>query len=317
MSGFSLRCLGCVSVLILLTQASAAEPKISFTRQIKPILANRCFVCHGPDRMENAAELRLDLRDEAVPAAIKPGDAEHSEVMVRITSTDPEIKMPPATSKKPGMTEGEIALVRQWIDQGAEYDAHWSYVKPQRPAVPAVKAAAWPASPIDNFVLAKLEEKGIAPAAATDRRTLLRRLCFDLIGLPPTPEEMDEFEADKSDQAYEKVVDRLLASKHFGERMAVYWLDVVRYADTAGYHSDNHRDVWPCIAITSSRRSTRTSRSTSSRSSNWPATCCPARRTSSGSRRATTACCRRPKRAAPSPRSTPPNTPPTACGTRR
>ncbi|MDX1944704.1 MAG: PSD1 and planctomycete cytochrome C domain-containing protein [Pirellulaceae bacterium] len=233
-------------VLTLIWPAAAAEPKISFTRQIKPILANRCFVCHGPDRMENAAELRLDLRDEAVPAAIKPGDAEHSEVLVRISSTDPELKMPPVASKKPGLTETEIALIRQWIDQGAEYDAHWSYVPPKLPAIPAVNDAAWPANPIDNFILAKLAARGIAPAPPADRRTLLRRMNFDLIGLPPTMEELNEFSsaaARDPQTAMETVIDRLLASRHFGERMAVYWLDVVRYADTGGYHSDNHRDI--------------------------------------------------------------------------
>jgi mono/diheme cytochrome c family protein len=233
-------------LVALASLARGAEPKISFTRQIKPILADRCFVCHGPDRSENAAELRLDLRDEAVPAAIKPGDAEHSEVLVRITSDDPELRMPPTRSKKPVLTADQIALIRKWIDQGAEYDAHWAYVKPTSPPIPSVKDAAWPANPIDHFILARLEEKQLAPAPPADPRTLLRRLSFDLVGLPPTPEEMDAFtdSAIRDPQsAIEAAIDRLLASQHFGERMAVYWLDVVRYADTGGYHSDNHRDV--------------------------------------------------------------------------
>ena len=225
--------------------ASAAEPKISFTRQIKPILASRCLACHGPDEKERKADLRLDVRDMAVPAAIKPGDAEHSELIYRITTEDAEVHMPPAKSKKPNVPPEDVKLIRQWIDQGAEYDAHWSYMPPKRPAVPVVKQANWPLSPIDNFVLAKLEERGLAPAPPADKRTLLRRLSFDLVGLPPTPKELADFEADTSEQAYEKVVDRLLASEHFGERLALYWLDVVRYGDTGGYHSDNHRDVSP------------------------------------------------------------------------
>ena len=228
--------------------ANAAEPKVSFTRQIKPILSNRCFTCHGPDEGERKAELRLDIRDEAVPSVIKPGDTEHSEMVVRISSSDPDEKMPPVDSKKPALSADEIALIRTWIDQGAEYDAHWSYVKPVRPAIPPVTSpvdAAWPVNPLDNFIAARLAEKGLSPSPEADKRTLLRRLSFDVIGLPPTPKELADFEADTTPEAYERVVDRLLASEHFGERMAVYWLDVVRYADTGGYHSDNHRDVSP------------------------------------------------------------------------
>jgi Protein of unknown function (DUF1553)/Protein of unknown function (DUF1549)/Planctomycete cytochrome C len=230
--------------LLLAGNLAVAEPKISFTRQIKPILANKCFACHGPDEKERKAELRLDLRDEAVPSVIKPGDGEHSEVVVRITTDDADSRMPPADSKKPAVTASEAKLIQQWIDQGAEYDAHWAYVAPKQPAIPTVNDKAWPANPIDDFILAKLEAKGLSPSSDADKRTLLRRLSFDVVGLPPSPEQLAEFEADKSEQAYEKVVDRLLASRHFGERMALYWLDVVRYADTGGYHSDNHRDVW-------------------------------------------------------------------------
>jgi hypothetical protein len=235
-----------VAVALISGALQAADaPKISFTRQIKPILANRCLVCHGPDEKERKAEMRLDVRDSAVPGVIKPGDADHSEVIVRITSDDPDLRMPPVDSKKPVLSKDEIDLIRRWIDQGAEYDAHWAYVNPAKPEVPAVKQADWPINPIDNFVLAKLEAKILAPAPEADKRTLLRRLSFDIVGLPPTPKELADFEADNSPQAYEKVVDRLLASKHFGERMAVYWLDVVRFADSAGYHSDNHRDLAP------------------------------------------------------------------------
>src|SRR5262249_36728480 len=155
------------------------------------------------------------------------------------------LRMPPSGSKKPAITAEEVKLIRLWIDEGAEYDAHWAYLKPARPAVPTVKTKDWVINPIDNFVLARLEAKGLAPAPEADARTQLRRLSFDCIGLPPTPQESAAFQADKSKQAYEAAVDRLLASRHFGERMAMYWLDVVRYADTGGYHSDNHRDVSP------------------------------------------------------------------------
>ena len=171
--------------LASLAAAAGAEPKISFTRQIKPILANKCFACHGPDQKERKAEMRLDLRDEAVPSVIKPGDGEHSEVVVRITTDDADSRMPPADSKKPAVTADEAKQIRQWIDQGAEYDAHWAYIKPARPAVPDVSDQKWPVNRIDHFILAKLEAKGVAPSPEADARTLLRRLSFDLAGLPP------------------------------------------------------------------------------------------------------------------------------------
>src|SRR5262245_24992102 len=233
-----------LATTLWVSAVAAAELKISFTRQIKPILANKCFACHGPDEKERKAELRLDLRDEAVPGVIKPGDGEHSEVVVRITTGDAGTRMPPADSKKPAVTRDEANLIQRWIDQGAEYDVHWSYVKPAQPAVPQVADKQWPVNPIDNFILSKLESKGLSPSPEADARTMLRRLSFDLLGLPPTMEELKEFQSGSGEKAYEARVDKLLASPHFGERMAIYWLDVVRYADTGGYHSDNHRDVW-------------------------------------------------------------------------
>jgi hypothetical protein len=225
---------------VLASVASAAEPKVSFTRKIKPILAGKCFACHGPDEGERQADLRLDVREVAVGAAIEPGKSVASALIERITTDDADLRMPPTGSKKPAVTPEELALLRRWIDEGAEYDAHWAYKRPVRPAVPASPLA----SPIDSLLLAKLETKGLKFAPEADSRTLLRRLSFDVIGLPPTPAELAAFESDTSGAAYEKQVDRLLASEHFGERMAQYWLDVVRYADTGGYHSDNHRDVW-------------------------------------------------------------------------
>ena len=152
--------------------------------------------------------------------------------------------MPPPHAKKPAVTPEQAELLKRWIDEGAKFDQHWAYVKPARPAVPEVKNKAWVRNPIDAFVAQGHERNGFTPAAEADKVTLIRRLSFDLIGLPPTPAEVEAFLKDTSPEAYEKLVDRLLGSKHFGERMAVMWLDAVRYADTAGYHSDNHRDVW-------------------------------------------------------------------------
>lgn len=233
--------------ICLAAPLTAAEPKISYSRQIKPILSGKCFACHGPDEKERKAELRLDLRDEALASSITPGKAADSEVIKRITSTDPDVQMPPPDSKKPAITADEAALIRRWIDEGANYDAHWAYVKPVRPAVPDVQNKAWPANPIDNFILHKLEAAGLSPAPDADPRTLLRRLSFDITGLPPSTEETAVFTADairNPQSAIRNLCDRLVDSPHYGERLAQYWLDVVRYADTGGYHSDNHRDVW-------------------------------------------------------------------------
>lgn len=233
---------------LLSNLATAADRQISFSRDIKPILAGRCFACHGPDSEDRQADLRLDERDAAVEShALVPGKPNESAVFRRITSDDPDLVMPPTGSKKPALSKDEIETVRLWIEQGAKYDAHWAYVKPERPEVPAVpeSAAGWPVNPIDNFLLVEMQKHGLQPSPEADKRTLLRRLSFDVIGLPPTPAELAAFEADTSDEAYARQVDRLLASKHFGERMAMYWLDVVRYADSAGYHSDNEREIWP------------------------------------------------------------------------
>ncbi|MFN0020360.1 MAG: PSD1 and planctomycete cytochrome C domain-containing protein [Pirellulaceae bacterium] len=232
--------------LVFAAPGAAAEKKISFSQHIKPILAGKCYACHGPDEAERKGEFRLDVREVALEKHVfKPGNAKQSELILRVTSTDPEIKMPPGASKKPALTAQEIDLIGKWIDQGAVYDKHWSYQRPVRAAVPPVKDAAWPSGDIDRFILAPIEKAGLHPSPEADKRTLLRRLSFDITGLPPTPQELAEFEADKSPQAYEKVVDRLLSEPQYGERMAMYWLDVVRYADSAGYHSDNHRDIAP------------------------------------------------------------------------
>ncbi|HUY35573.1 MAG TPA: PSD1 and planctomycete cytochrome C domain-containing protein [Pirellulales bacterium] len=226
-----------------------AAPAVDYSRQIKPLLSDRCYACHGPDAGQRKGDLALHVRSEAVKEAIKPGNAAASTLIERLTSHDPEFRMPPVDSKKPPLTPDEIEQVRRWIDEGAPFDAHWAFVKPERPSPPVVKNQAaknpaWAQSPLDAFVALGQQEHDLMPAPQADRRTLIRRLSFDLTGLPPKPAEIDAFLADASGDGYEKLVDKLLDSPHFGERMAQYWLDVVRYGDTGGYHSDNHRDIW-------------------------------------------------------------------------
>jgi hypothetical protein len=223
------------------------EP-VEFNRHIRPILSDHCFVCHGPDAKNRKAKLRLDNEKDAFAERddyhiLVPGKPADSELYRRISSTDPTERMPPRKAEKP-LTPKQIDLIRRWIEQGAKWQGHWSLIAASRPPAPRVEDA-WPRNAIDRFVLARMREHGLKPSPEADRRTLIRRLSFDLTGLPPTPAEVDAFLADQAADAYEQVVDRLLASKHYGERMAQYWLDVVRYADTGGYHSDNHRDVYP------------------------------------------------------------------------
>ncbi|MBD3674157.1 MAG: DUF1553 domain-containing protein [Planctomycetaceae bacterium] len=234
-------------ILILASGALRAEDEISFNRDIRPILSDKCFFCHGPDKEERKADLRLDLREGAVAArdetaAIIPGKPQESELVKRILSDDEFTVMPPEESGK-HLTENEKQLLIQWIGEGAEYQDHWAYVTPIRPDVPTVPNDNWSLNSIDRFILAQIKEQKLTPSADADRITLLRRLYFDMIGLPPTPAEVDAFLADKSPKAYEKVVDRLLESPHFGERMAMYWLDLVRYADTVGYHGDQEHSA--------------------------------------------------------------------------
>jgi hypothetical protein len=239
-----------IAVNLFVTTAGRAESTLEFNRDIRPILSNNCFLCHGPDKTHRKANLRLDVendvygdRGEGVRVLV-PGKPLESDLYVRMVTHDADKKMPPAKAKKT-VTAKELATVKRWIEEGAKYQKHWSLMPPVRIEPPAVKNQAWIRDPIDRFILARLEKEGIAPSPEADRRTLLRRLSFDLLGLPPTSEEVDAFIADRSPDAYQKVVKRLLASPHFGERMAVYWLDLVRFADTGGYHSDNHRDVTP------------------------------------------------------------------------
>ncbi|MFO0912315.1 MAG: PSD1 and planctomycete cytochrome C domain-containing protein [Pirellulales bacterium] len=230
------------------SRVEGAEPKIDFIRQIRPILSDRCFRCHGPDDEERQAGLRLDLLESAMrPAesgavAVVPGDVERSELLKRIDAAEADQRMPPEHSQKT-LTADERRLLRDWVAQGASYAQHWAFVPPVRPAVPDVQGADWPRTPIDAFLLAKMGSVGLRPQPPADRGTWIRRVTLDLTGLPPTPAEVDEFLSDASPTAYERVVDRLLASPHFGERMALEWLDAARFADTNGYHLDNGRDM--------------------------------------------------------------------------
>ena len=222
--------------LSLPTTAFAAE-KVDFARDVRPILSNRCFKCHGPAVQK--AKLRLDSHDAATKTgAIVPGKPADSTIISRVCDPDDEVRMPPAESGD-RLTAAEIATLKRWVEQGAEYAPHWAFVKPTRPAVPGSK------HPIDVFVFKKLSDNGLSPSPEADRSTLIRRVSLDLTGLLPTPQEVDDFFADTAPNAYEKVVDRLLASPHYGERQARHWLDLARYADSNGYTIDGPRSIWP------------------------------------------------------------------------
>jgi mono/diheme cytochrome c family protein len=230
---------------------AAPAATVDFRRDIEPIFVKRCSECHGPDKQRN--NLRLDVKAEAFKGgksgkpAILPGNSAESEIIVRVTSSDPDEVMP---SKGERLTAEQIAALRAWIDQGAAWPdsdprKHWAFLKPVRPKIPAVKNHRWPRNDVDRFILARLEREGLTPMPEADRATLIRRLSFDLIGLPPTIPEVDDFVRDRSEGAYEKVVDRLLASPHYGEQIARWWLDLARYADSNGYQVDLARSMWP------------------------------------------------------------------------
>ncbi len=230
------------------TPPQTATKPVDFNREIRPILSDTCFKCHGPDAQQRQANLRLDeteglFTDRGGYRIIVPGNAAQSRLYQKISSTDASVHMPPSYSGRT-ITPKQVELIKEWIDQGAKWEMLWSFVVPKRPPVPEVKEKDWPRNPIDNFVLAKLESEGLNHSPEADKATLLRRVYFDLTGLPPTPAEIDAFVADKSPDAYEKRVDQLLASPHYGEAMAMPWLDVARYADTHGYHIDSARDMW-------------------------------------------------------------------------
>ncbi|MBB4078617.1 hypothetical protein GGR28_001230 [Lewinella aquimaris] len=225
--------------------AYAELPEVlDYNLHVKPVLSDKCFACHGPDKNTRYADLRLDVAEVAYAKAIKPGKPGSSELVHRILSDDPEIIMPEAKANIP-LSAREKAILVKWIEQGAEYRDHWAFSAPNRPTAPTADESEWNASPIDQFVRRKQKEHGFGFAPEAPRDLLLRRLSFDLTGLPPTPEETAAFEADSSPDAYEKQVDRLLASPHYGERMAVQWLDLARFADTHGYTVDRFRDMSP------------------------------------------------------------------------
>ncbi len=243
-------CLACAAALVLFAWPSGLFAGkdlggVDFARDIRPLLSDNCFACHGPDAKQRKADLRLDTREGALvyidgTSAVVPGKPSESELVRRVTTDDEDDLMPPPDSGKK-LDATQKALLQRWIAGGAEYELHWSYKPVSRPMPPRVKNGSFVLNDIDRFVLATLRTKGHEPAREADRRTLIRRLSFDLTGLPPTWEQVRAFVADSSPRAFGKLVDRLLASPHYGERMAIYWLDLVRYADTMGYHSDNEQ----------------------------------------------------------------------------
>ncbi len=225
---------------------------ISYNFQVRPILSDKCFACHGPDANKREAGLRLDVEEAAYGAlkdnpqafAIVPGSAEKSAIFHRITTADTAMVMPPVSSNLT-LTEGEIAILKKWIDQGAKYERHWAFVPPVLPQLPKIKNGDWPRNEIDHFIVSNMEKKGLKPNPEADKERLLRRISLDITGLPPTPEEIDNFLNDKAPDAYEKKIDELMSRQTYGERMAIPWLDVARYADSHGYQDDNYRTQWP------------------------------------------------------------------------
>ncbi len=238
------------ALLCLLLPLTAPAAPVSFNRDIRPLMSNTCFHCHGPDASHRKAKLRLDVREEALKPGksgalpIVPGKPDESEILKRIFSTDEDELMPPPEEHKP-FTPEQKETFRRWVAEGAVYEPHWAYTPLIRPAPPAVQDAAWPKNDIDRFIRAQQEKQGLTPSAEADRTTLLRRLSLDLTGLPPAPAEVEAFVNDQRPDAWERQVDRLLASPHYGERMAVAWLDVVRFSDTVGYHGDQNQRIFP------------------------------------------------------------------------
>lgn len=225
------------------SRRDSVSDSINFNRDIRPLLSDKCFHCHGPDTNHREAGLRLDLAESALESAIVAGTAEESEVFQRLISDDVDLKMPPPESNK-SLSAAEIDLIRRWIDRGAKYEQHWAFIPPRSGPPPKVSRDDWVRNPIDTFVLAKLERERLAPSRPADRQTLLRRVTLDLTGLPARESDLDAFLNDKSPDAYERVVDRLLASESYGERLAQNWLDAARFADTMGYQADWERYQW-------------------------------------------------------------------------
>ena len=229
--------------------AENAPRGVDFDREIRPIFSDKCFTCHGPDGAKRMANLRLDMADGGAYSTrgkykiITPGDSAKSRLFERVSAANQARRMPPASAGK-GLTPQQVELIKQWIDQGAKWEQHWAFVPPKAAEAPAVKDRAWVRNRIDDFVLARLEKEGLKPSPEADRATLLRRVSYDLTGLPPTLAELNSFLADRAPDAYERRVDQLLQSPRYGERMAMQWMDLARYADTHGYHIDSQRDMW-------------------------------------------------------------------------
>ncbi len=231
------------------TAAPSVPATVEFNRDVRAILSDNCFYCHGPDKNKREADLRLDTRDGLFKAlkhgtVIVPGHPEQSDLFRRITTHDDKDLMPPRKTDKT-LTPADIAVLKKWIEQGAPWEGHWIYTPLKHAAPPPVAKTDWARNPIDDFILARLSETGLEPSPEADRVTLIRRLSFDLTGLPPTPQQVDDFVSDTRPRAYERVVDRLLNSPEYGERMAVWWLDLVRYADSVGYHGDQAINMFP------------------------------------------------------------------------
>lgn len=226
---------------------------VSYNFHIRPILSDKCFACHGPDAKKREANLRLDLAEAAfLPLketkggfAFVPGKPEESEVYRRITSQDPEYQMPTPESHLGLLSEHEVGLMKKWIEQGAKYEKHWAFVPPKKAPLPEVDDEEWPRNELDRFVLARMEARGLSPNETADKEHLLKRVSLDLTGLVPSLELQNKFLADNSEQAYAKIVDEILKQPAYGEKMAVHWLDVARYADSYGYQDDNIRTQWP------------------------------------------------------------------------
>ncbi len=239
-----------IAAMLIVVVNTSSGGDIDFGHDIRPILSDRCFACHGPDAANREGGLRLDKQESAFgeadsgERAIVPRKVDESELFRRLTTDDEYERMPPAETNKP-LSQVEIELFRDWIEQGAPWQSHWAFEAPRRPSPAAVKNSDWPRGDIDRFVLARLQQDQLAPSPEADRVTLLRRVTFDLTGLPPTLAEVDAFLADESPGAYETAVDRLLTSPRYGEHMARYWLDAARYGDTHGLHLDNYREMWP------------------------------------------------------------------------
>ncbi|MBT7918659.1 MAG: DUF1549 domain-containing protein, partial [Planctomycetaceae bacterium] len=242
-----------IAILLLGISASthateAPSEKLQYNRDIRPILSHACFTCHGPDANAREAELRLDVRadvlreTESGTLPVVPGKATTSELIKRITTADLSQRMPPEGHT--ALTAEQIETLTLWINQGAEYQQHWAFITPTKVEIPTVINQSWTRNEIDNFVLARLEKSNLQPNAQADRETLIRRVAFDLTGLPPTLEEVDTFLANKQDNTYETMVDHFLESSAYGEHMARYWLDLARYADTNGYQYDTERTQW-------------------------------------------------------------------------